>query len=32
MRPNRGDHVWFVADLEELDERLTPPPGPPAQV
>jgi hypothetical protein len=29
---NRGDHVWFVADLEELDQRLAPPPGPPAQV
>ena len=29
---NRGDHVWFVADLEELDQRLAPAPGPPAQV
>jgi hypothetical protein len=20
---NRGDHVWFVADLDELDDRLS---------
>ncbi|MFB9433365.1 DUF4180 domain-containing protein [Streptoalloteichus tenebrarius] len=28
---NRADHVWFVPDLDALDERLralTPPPGP----
>jgi hypothetical protein len=28
---NRGGQIWFVADLDELDARLSPAGGPPGQ-